>query len=83
MASTLVSISSALGPLRVKQASHLVCCLLVLAVFGRVIEGMDVVSYIEKVPKGPMDKPVDAVTVKKSGELKDGADSAAKVKDEL
>lgn len=56
---------------------------MVLAVFGRVIEGMDVVSYIEKVPKGPMDKPVDAVTVKKSGELKDGADSAAKVKDEL
>ena len=56
-------------------------------VFGRVIDGMDVVTYIEKVPTGPMDRPKEAVLIKKSGELAlDGSpiDGAAKeVRDEL
>lgn len=47
--------------------------------FGRVIEGMDIVKYIENVPKGYGDKPVHDVIVKDSGEL--SADE--KVKDEL
>lgn len=38
-------------------------------VFGRVLEGMDVVSYIEKVPTGRMDRPKAEVTVVRSGEL--------------
>ncbi|MCO5569385.1 hypothetical protein L7F22_023097 [Adiantum nelumboides] len=40
-------------------------------VFGKVIDGMDVVKYIEGVPKGPGDKPKDKVTIAKSGEVKD------------
>ncbi|CAE6385632.1 unnamed protein product [Rhizoctonia solani] len=39
-------------------------------VFGRVLEGMDIVSLIEKVPKGSGDKPKDDVVVADSGELK-------------
>ena len=39
------------------------------AVFGRVIEGMDVVKAIEAVPKGPGDKPKERVVIAKSGEL--------------
>jgi peptidyl-prolyl cis-trans isomerase B (cyclophilin B) len=39
-------------------------------VFGEILEGMDVVSYIEKVPKGPGDRPEKEVKIAKSGELK-------------
>ncbi|CED82053.1 peptidyl-prolyl cis-trans isomerase b [Phaffia rhodozyma] len=38
-------------------------------VFGKVIEGMDVVKAIEAVPKGRGDKPVEAVTIADSGEI--------------
>merc|ERR1712199_126391 len=38
-------------------------------VFGKVIEGMDVVKKIETTPTEPGDKPVEAVVIKKSGEL--------------
>merc|ERR1712199_82068 len=38
-------------------------------VFGKVIEGMDVVKKIEGTPTEPGDKPVEAVVIKKSGEL--------------
>ncbi|KAF8608942.1 hypothetical protein BDV93DRAFT_486353 [Ceratobasidium sp. AG-I] len=38
-------------------------------VFGKVLDGMDIVKQIENVPKGPGDKPKDAVTIEKSGEL--------------
>ncbi|TNY24351.1 cyclophilin-like domain-containing protein [Rhodotorula diobovata] len=38
-------------------------------VFGKVLEGMDVVYAIENVPKGPGDKPKQKVTIVKSGEL--------------
>lgn len=47
-------------------------------VFGRVTEGMDVVKYIEKVPKAGNDRPAEPITVAKSGEL-----SGHQVKDEL
>lgn len=38
-------------------------------VFGRVLSGMDVVKYIESVPKSFGDKPSEDVKIKKSGEL--------------
>jgi peptidyl-prolyl cis-trans isomerase B (cyclophilin B) len=38
-------------------------------VFGKVIEGMDVVRAIENVPKGGQDRPVEKVTISDSGEL--------------
>ncbi|GAA6049381.1 hypothetical protein JCM3770_007317 [Rhodotorula araucariae] len=38
-------------------------------VFGKVLEGMDVVTAVENVPKGPGDKPKQKVTIVKSGEL--------------
>merc|ERR1711934_1177068 len=38
-------------------------------VFGKVIEGMDVVKKIETTPTQPGDKPVEAVVIKKSGEM--------------
>ncbi|KAG8745208.1 Peptidyl-prolyl cis-trans isomerase B [Ceratobasidium sp. 414] len=38
-------------------------------VFGKVIEGMEIVKKIEDVPKGPGDKPKEAVIIVKSGEL--------------
>merc|ERR1711934_178143 len=38
-------------------------------VFGKVIEGMDVVKKIESTPTNPGDKPVEAVVIKKSGEM--------------
>ncbi|EPQ31687.1 uncharacterized protein PFL1_01020 [Pseudozyma flocculosa PF-1] len=38
-------------------------------VFGKVIEGMDVVSFIENVPKGYGDKPSATVKIANSGEL--------------
>lgn len=38
-------------------------------VFGKVLEGMDIVYAIENVAKGRGDKPVEAVTIVKSGEL--------------
>ncbi|CBQ70421.1 probable cyclophilin b [Sporisorium reilianum SRZ2] len=50
-------------------------------VFGRILEGMETVKYIENVPKGYGDKPVHDVIVKDSGELP--AASTEKVKDEL
>lgn len=48
-------------------------------VFGKVISGMDVVKYIEKVPKGPGDRPKEKVTIIDSGEV----DHKSQVKDEL
>ncbi|GBD66581.1 peptidylprolyl isomerase [Tetragenococcus halophilus] len=39
-------------------------------VFGQVIEGMDIVDTIEKVPTGPQDRPVDDVIID-SIEIKD------------
>ncbi|KAH7339713.1 cyclophilin-like domain-containing protein [Rhizoctonia solani] len=39
-------------------------------VFGKVLEGMDIVKLIEDVPKGPGDKPKEAVTIADAGELK-------------
>ncbi|CAE6447911.1 unnamed protein product [Rhizoctonia solani] len=39
-------------------------------VFGTVMEGMDIVTEIENVKKGPNDKPVDPVVIADSGELK-------------
>lgn len=44
-------------------------------VFGKVTGGMDVVKYIESVPKGYGDKPTEDVKIVKSGELT-GADAA-------
>ncbi|KAG6833548.1 Peptidyl-prolyl cis-trans isomerase B [Tephrocybe sp. NHM501043] len=38
-------------------------------VFGRVLEGMEVVNAIEDVPKGAHDRPVKDVVIVKSGEL--------------
>ncbi|KAJ1304678.1 hypothetical protein OPQ81_005817 [Rhizoctonia solani] len=39
-------------------------------VFGKVLEGMDIVRAIEDVPKGPGDKPKEQVVIADSGELK-------------
>lgn len=50
-----------------------------VTVFGKVVDGMDVVRYIEKVPKGYGDRPVEAATIKASGELP----VAEHVRDEL
>lgn len=47
-------------------------------VFGKVLEGMDVVKYVEKVPKGYGDRPTEKVVVADSGEL-----PVHKVKDEF
>jgi peptidyl-prolyl cis-trans isomerase B (cyclophilin B) len=49
-------------------------------VFGRVLEGMDVVTKIEQVPKGYGDKPKEPVTIVDSGEI---PVSSHEVKDEL
>lgn len=38
-------------------------------VFGEVLEGMDIVTKIEDVPKEPGDKPSKTVKIAKSGEL--------------
>jgi len=38
-------------------------------VFGEVLEGMDIVKIIEKVPKGQQDRPKEEVKIVKSGEL--------------
>ena len=38
-------------------------------VFGEVLEGYDIVEKIENVPKGAGDKPIEDVTIVKSGEL--------------
>jgi peptidyl-prolyl cis-trans isomerase B (cyclophilin B) len=38
-------------------------------VFGHVIEGMDVVYAMENVPKGRSDRPVEPVTIVRSGEV--------------
>jgi peptidyl-prolyl cis-trans isomerase B (cyclophilin B) len=38
-------------------------------VFGRVLEGMDVISAVENVPKGAGDKPKKDVLISDSGEL--------------
>lgn len=50
-------------------------------VFGRVLEGMDVVTTIEKVPKGYGDRPTTPVTIADSGELP--LNASHEVKDEL
>lgn len=47
-------------------------------VFGKVSSGMDVVKYIENVPKARGDKPLEDVKIVKSGELT-GAEAAAAV----
>ncbi|UZJ53442.1 hypothetical protein CBS101457_002762 [Exobasidium rhododendri] len=49
-------------------------------VFGTVTEGMDVVKFIETVPKGPGDRPREAITIVDSGEI---ASQSIPVKDEL
>ncbi|CAE6431170.1 peptidyl-prolyl cis-trans isomerase B (cyclophilin B) [Rhizoctonia solani] len=38
-------------------------------VFGKVLEGMDIVGQIENVPKGPSDKPKEPVVIADAGEL--------------
>ena len=38
-------------------------------VFGNVIEGMDVVMAMENLPMGRGDKPKEAITIAKSGEV--------------
>lgn len=38
-------------------------------VFGKVVEGMDVVYAIEDVPKGQGDKPIEDVVITDSGEV--------------
>jgi len=38
-------------------------------VFGEIMEGMDIVSKIEDLPKGMGDKPSKTVMIAKSGEL--------------
>jgi peptidyl-prolyl cis-trans isomerase B (cyclophilin B) len=38
-------------------------------VFGEVLEGYEIVTKIEDVPKGPNDKPKSAIKITKSGEL--------------
>lgn len=40
-------------------------------VFGEVLEGYDIVDKVQDVPKGRSDKPVEAVKIFKSGELKE------------
>ena len=40
--------------------------------FGRVLEGMDVVNYVENVRTGPGDRPVDEVRIFDAGLLPDG-----------
>ncbi|POY75270.1 putative Peptidylprolyl isomerase [Rhodotorula taiwanensis] len=49
-------------------------------VFGKVLEGMDVVTAVENVPKAPGDKPKQKVRIAKSGELpvENGVDSEGK-----
>lgn len=39
-------------------------------VFGRVLEGMDIVHAIENVSKGPGDKPAEDVIIAESGEVR-------------
>ncbi|CAD6885081.1 unnamed protein product [Tilletia caries] len=48
-------------------------------VFGKVVEGMDVVKYIESVPKNWGDKPTQKVTIVDSGELTESKASQAPV----
>ena len=38
-------------------------------VFGRVIDGMDAVKYVESVRTGPMDRPIDEVRIFDAGIL--------------
>ena len=47
-------------------------------VFGRVLEGLDVLHYLEGVRTGPMDRPVDNVVISDSGVL-----GGAPARDEL
>lgn len=43
--------------------------------FGEVLEGYDIVDKIQDVPKGRGDKPVEAIKIVKSGELKESQGS--------
>ncbi|KAG5723752.1 hypothetical protein E4T56_gene2217, partial [Termitomyces sp. T112] len=52
-------------------------------VFGRVLEGMDVVHKIENVPKGRQDRPSEDVIIADSGELPvEGQDNTTEAKSE-
>ena len=44
-------------------------------VFGRVVDGFDVVDQIENTPKGASDKPTVDVVISDCGELKDAVSS--------
>ncbi|CAI5758262.1 unnamed protein product [Candida verbasci] len=50
-------------------------------VFGEVIEGKDVVDYIEKVKRGRGDRPLKEIKIFKAGEIKDGEVKDGEVKD--
>lgn len=59
-----MSVSSSLMSIFGERLTHSLC-----TVFGKVIEGMNVVQYIENVPKGGEDRPLEAVVIKESGVL--------------
>ena len=44
--------------------------------FGKVVEGLDVVKRVEEVPTNEGDKPLTPVTIKDCGEVKAGSGGA-------